>query len=930
MADLVINTADLGLGASSERGTIETVDVDGRPVTTTAGGAVLAERIEFVTDDDGTTTVELTATDDLDDDGVFYEATIGPRFSRRFVKAAGSENLVDTELAAPPAPFGRRISLDDLANVDGADDAPDGKVLGVTDGVWGPVDGPTGGGDVASVNGQTGVVVIDASDVPFTDPDDLGTGPDTQSAIEYVIGELYQAPASNVSFANGGTGLAAQDAQAAIAEVQGNVAAEAALARNAGNLNSGTVDDARIPSTIARDSEVTSAIAAHEADTTNVHGIADMAALATSSSVTAAVDVEASARSTADSTHAALTTTAHGIPTQIDAKITTHAAATDPHGDRAYADAHIADASAAHAASAVSFTPAGTIAATNVQTAIEEVAAESSPLRTFDASLYGAVHDGTTDDRAAIQAAIDACSTAGGGVVHLPAGTYLIKRPLFLASKVTLRGAGRGVTTITKPASVKSVLTANASAGATSVTVTSSAGFEVGGAIHLSDTSSFEWLSTQGRITNITGNVITFANDEGLGRTGLDGALQTARSATAYSSFPLIRNVKGSTKIVVRDLTLDQAAGANDPTPTSSSVNGVTDFTLATIHWVETYHTLVENCELLNASGDAYSDQAQDGTGVTPTAGIIIETRNTIRGCRINAATRHGVHVGTCADGAIVVNNVITGCGWYGYFYCAYATNGVASGNIIDQCGSGFAGGDDRDTGNVINGNIIKDCASWSISFSDSGAGGTLPFSLVISNNVIQLGTTGKGILIDTPNSVISGNHISSVSTCTDFLKVTLNADRCNIVGNVITQTTGASGSRGIDLQTVDDVRLTGNQIRGVQNGVSIIACARLVAVGNSVSGTTARDWQFQTTTSTDCRLSDNQGTRAVAYDEDVAPVRLVYNGLGSNGSADPASSGDWFAVTGKRWNGSMVRWNSGGGEKVSIYFMGVGWTALN
>jgi hypothetical protein len=45
-------------------------------------------------------------------------------------------------------------------------------------------------------------------------------------------------------------------------EVTAAVAAEAALARNADNLTSGTVADARIPSTIARDSEVTSAVAA--------------------------------------------------------------------------------------------------------------------------------------------------------------------------------------------------------------------------------------------------------------------------------------------------------------------------------------------------------------------------------------------------------------------------------------------------------------------------------------------------------------------------------------------------------------------------------------------------------------------------------------------------------------------------------------------
>jgi hypothetical protein len=73
----------------------------------------------------------------------------------------------------------------------------------------------------------------------------------------------------------------------------------------------------------------------------------------------------------------------------------------------------------------------------------------------FNAKDYGAVGDGVTNDRPAIQAAIDACHTAGGGEVSLPPGTYLINvHPtlanvgVLLTNNVRLRGSGREATTL--------------------------------------------------------------------------------------------------------------------------------------------------------------------------------------------------------------------------------------------------------------------------------------------------------------------------------------------------------------------------------------------------------------------------------------------------------------------------------------------------
>ncbi len=219
MSDLTIETTDLGLGAASVPVTIETVTPAGtRKVAQGPDGELMVDTLELATDDEGGLVVGLPDTADLSwADGaagsVCYRLT-AKSYQRTFT-LAGDQALLETSQpsAAPDSPSSMR--LDDLADVSASASTPAGKVLGTTsEGEWGPVDAP--GGAVDSVNGQTGVVVLDAADV----------GADAA-----------------------GTAASA-------------VAAEALLARNADNITSGTVDDARIPSGITRDTEMNVAISA--------------------------------------------------------------------------------------------------------------------------------------------------------------------------------------------------------------------------------------------------------------------------------------------------------------------------------------------------------------------------------------------------------------------------------------------------------------------------------------------------------------------------------------------------------------------------------------------------------------------------------------------------------------------------------------------
>jgi len=83
--------------------------------------------------------------------------------------------------------------------------------------------------------------------------------------------------------------------------------------------------------------------------------------------------------------------------------------------------------------SQIGYTGTGTgVVATTVQARLRQ---------TYSVKDYGATGDGVTDDTAAIQAAIDAVNTAGGGLLYFPEGTY-ISSAIELQSYVRLVGDG--------------------------------------------------------------------------------------------------------------------------------------------------------------------------------------------------------------------------------------------------------------------------------------------------------------------------------------------------------------------------------------------------------------------------------------------------------------------------------------------------------
>src|SRR5229473_5872490 len=65
------------------------------------------------------------------------------------------------------------------------------------------------------------------------------------------------------------------------------------------------------------------------------------------------------------------------------------------------------------------------------------------PVQTFNVKDQGAKGDGTTDDTAAIQAALDAAKAAGrGSKVFIPEGTYIVSAPAGIDTMLWINGGG--------------------------------------------------------------------------------------------------------------------------------------------------------------------------------------------------------------------------------------------------------------------------------------------------------------------------------------------------------------------------------------------------------------------------------------------------------------------------------------------------------
>lgn len=92
----------------------------------------------------------------------------------------------------------------------------------------------------------------------------------------------------------------------------------------------------------------------------------------------------------------------------------------------------------------VTNTPLGSVSATTVQGAIDELGSEKVAKNelVFNVKDFGAMGNGTADDTTAINATIAACQAANGGTVYMPQGVYVISDRIVLRNNIHLKGNG--------------------------------------------------------------------------------------------------------------------------------------------------------------------------------------------------------------------------------------------------------------------------------------------------------------------------------------------------------------------------------------------------------------------------------------------------------------------------------------------------------
>lgn len=403
-------------------------------------------------------------------------------------------------------------------------------------------------------------------------------------------------------------------------------------------------------------------------------------------------------------------------------------------------------------------------------------------------------------DFPSIQAALDALPPTGGRV-FIPAGTYVVKGSLKPRDNVTIVGAGPA--TVLKACDLVVAKTTSAiKVGDTQVTVEDPVGFEVG--MDVFAHKNIEWAPGVEKafsytITAVEGKTLKFDKP---------AAFAQPVGAAVCTGAPVIL-VFRKRNVVIENLTVD-----GNRKPNWVYVN----LKMAGIYLWGTSDCTVQNCHIINTSGDGisaqfpptgYSGSVADGPQGWATADKHKGNGTLILNNRVRGASGFGIHLGGGQTKSIVKGNIVDACAWDGFYWCWDNTFTIVSDNIFTRNGwNGIGGYGDgsspiSDAQNVNSNNVCAYNGYAGIAVT-GGSGNILSGNVCFANSRAARGKY-PGIRISIPhpdpkkadqrytiNAVVTGNS-------------------CNDVGEGATQKCGIEVATNVQGVIVQDNASSGN-----------------------------------------------------------------------------------------------------------------------
>jgi parallel beta-helix repeat protein len=420
---------------------------------------------------------------------------------------------------------------------------------------------------------------------------------------------------------------------------------------------------------------------------------------------------------------------------------------------------------------------------------------------------YSATGDGATDDTAAIQSALDAANTAGGGTVYFPPGLYITTQ-LLVYSNTTV--TGDGATLKLKSATAGSVAILRVNDTETDVVID---GLEFDGneANQASTNNHFHLRLYGGRITVRN---CYFHDSEGNGITIEGGAVDIwVHNNRIINSGRAAISGSGSTTAPSERVTV---------TENHIDTTGVSAIMIV----ADLGGTVVQGGRNWLISGNVILNHGEDAVAAYSRNNVALHVIGNLCGPGPN----HGTHCG--GTDVIIADNTFLGCGNDVIMFAnepnvgpTYGGKFLIANNVAEAVSGGIGGGTPRGiyvksaSDGVIIGNRVRNSLSTGIAVDSTS-------ELVISGNVV-----------DTAQS--HGIHVHY-------------SDTVNVVGNVVRNPSGSTINTydGIQFSDCWYISASGNFIhddrggsRRMRNGILTTGSSEYnTIVSNTILGSSTSD----------------------------------------------------------------------------------------